>query len=62
LSRGTSTTLQFPTVSGNDYRVEYSDDLKKWTPTIVTATGASTTWTDLNAVSKTKRFYRVVIP
>ena len=62
LSRGTSTTLQFPTVPGNDYRVEYSDDLKKWTPVIITATGASTTWTDLNAVNKTKRFYRVVIP
>jgi subtilisin-like proprotein convertase family protein len=62
LNRGSSTTLQFPTVSGNDYRVEYSDDLKKWTPVIITATGASTTWTDLNAANKTKRFYRVVIP
>ncbi|MFM7606687.1 MAG: S8 family serine peptidase [Prosthecobacter sp.] len=62
MNRGASTTIQFPTISGNDYRVEYSDDLKKWTPVIVTATGSSTTWTDLNAVSKTKRFYRVVIP
>lgn len=62
LSRTTSTTLQFPSVSGNDYRVEYSDDLVKWTPVIVTATGSSTTWTDLNAVNKTRRFYRVVMP
>jgi hypothetical protein len=62
LSRTTSTTLQFPSVSGNDYRIEYSDDLIQWTPVIITATGASTTWTDLNAVNKTRRFYRVVIP
>ncbi|MBE2283225.1 MAG: S8 family serine peptidase [Prosthecobacter sp.] len=62
LSRNTSTTLQFPSVSGNDYRIEYSDDLIKWTPVIITAAGASTTWTDLNAVNKTRRFYRVVIP
>ncbi|MCB1278964.1 S8 family serine peptidase, partial [Prosthecobacter sp.] len=62
LNRSTDTTLQFPSVSGNDYRVEYSDDLIKWTPVIVTATGSSTTWTDLNALNKTRRFYRVVIP
>lgn len=62
LSRGASTALQFPSVSGNDYRVEFSEDLKKWTPVIVTATGSSTTWTDLNAVNKARRFYRVVIP
>lgn len=62
LSRTTSTTLQFPSVSGNDYRVEYSDDLVKWTPVTVTATGSSTTWTDLNAVNKIRRFYRVVMP
>lgn len=62
LSRGTSTVLQFPSISGNDYRVEYSEDLEKWTPVIVAATGSSTTWTDLNAQNKVKRFYRVVIP
>ncbi len=62
LNRSTSTTLQFPSVSGNDYRVEYSADLVKWTPVVITATGASTTWTDLNAVNKTRRFYRIVIP
>lgn len=62
LGRGSSTTLQFPSVSGNDYLIEYSDDLKTWKAAIITATGASTTWTDLNAVNKTRRFYRVVIP
>ncbi|HEY1048577.1 MAG TPA: S8 family serine peptidase [Prosthecobacter sp.] len=62
VSRGASTTLQFPSVSGNDYLVEYSDDLKTWKAVIVNATGASTTWTDLNAVNKMRRFYRVVIP
>jgi len=62
LSRSTSTTLQFPSVSGNDYLLEYSDDLQEWTPVIVPATGASTTWTDLNVVNKPRRFYRVGIP
>ncbi|MFN0078403.1 MAG: S8 family serine peptidase [Prosthecobacter sp.] len=62
LNRTTSTTLQFPSVSGNDYRIEHSSDLIEWTPVIVTATGSTTTWTDLNAVNKTRRFYRVVIP
>lgn len=54
--------LQFSSVPGNDYLIEYSDDLKEWTPNIFTATGTSTTWTDLNAVHKTHRFYRVGIP
>ncbi|OYW76748.1 MAG: hypothetical protein B7Z37_07515 [Verrucomicrobia bacterium 12-59-8] len=62
LSRTTSTMLQFPSVPGNDYLIEYSDDLQTWTPHIFTATGVSSTWTDLNAVKKTRRFYRVGIP
>lgn len=62
LSRDSATTLQFPSVSGNDYVIEYSDDLQTWKAAIVTATDSSTTWTDLNAVNKTRRFYRVVIP
>jgi subtilisin-like proprotein convertase family protein len=62
LARSTSTTLQFPSVPGNDYLIEYSDDLKEWTPNIFTATSTSTTWADLNAVNKTRRFYRVGIP
>jgi subtilisin family serine protease len=62
LNRAASTTLQFSSLSGNDYRIEYSENLIDWTPVIVTATGSTTTWTDLNAVNKTRRFYRVVIP
>ena len=62
LSRTTSTTLQFPSVSGSDYLIEYSDDLQTWTPNIFTATSSSSTWTDLNAVKKTRRFYRLGIP
>lgn len=62
LNRDNSTTLQFPSVAGNDYLIEYSDDLKTWKAVMVNGTGASTTWTDLNAVNKTRRFYRVVIP
>ena len=62
LSRTSGTTLQFPSVSGNDYLIEYSDDLQTWTPNIFTATGSSSTWTDLNAVKKSRRFYRVGIP
>lgn len=59
---GGASTLTFLSVAGKDYRIEYSDDLKKWTAIIVTATSSTTTWTDLNAASKTRRFYRVVIP
>jgi hypothetical protein len=62
LSRTTTTTLTFPSVPGKEYRIEYSEDLIDWTPVLVTATAATTTWTDLNAVNKTKRFYRVAIP
>lgn len=62
LTRSAATTLEFPSVAGNDYRIEYSDDLVEWTPLIITATGSTTTWTDLNAVNKTRRFYRVLIP
>ncbi|MDZ4286489.1 MAG: S8 family serine peptidase [Prosthecobacter sp.] len=63
LSRDAATTLTFASVSGNAYRVETSDDLIYWTPaTIITATSASTAWTDLNAGNKMRRFYRVAIP
>ena len=62
LSRTTSATLQFPSVLNNDYLIEYSDDMQAWTSEIFTATGSSSTWTDLDAVKKTSRFYRVGIP
>ncbi len=61
---GNTTSLTFPTVAGNDYRIEYSDDLVSWTryPGTITATGTSTTWIDLNATNKPRRYYRVLIP
>ena len=62
VSRTGGTTLQFPTVPGHDYVVEYSEDLKSWTAVTITATGTSTTWTDANATGKVRRFYRLAIP
>lgn len=62
LNHSTSTSLQFPSVTGRDYRIEYSTDLLNWTSVIVTATGSETTWTDLNAANKSRRFYRIAIP
>ena len=55
-------TLGFPSVNGNSYRVEHSDDLVVWTPVTITATGAMTTFTDTDAASVTQRFYRVAKP
>jgi hypothetical protein len=57
-----STAIEFPSIAGKDYLIEYSDDLKTWKSVIVTATGNTTTWTDCNAASKSHRFYRVEIP
>ena len=54
--------LQFPSVNGNSYRVERSDNLITWTPITVTATGPTTTYTDPSASSVSKRFYRVSMP
>ncbi|MBB5035317.1 S8 family serine peptidase [Prosthecobacter vanneervenii] len=62
LSKSTNTTLQFPSVLNNDYLIQYSDDMQNWTSEIFTATGTSSTWTDLNAFKKTRQFYRVGIP
>lgn len=62
LSRTSGTSITFPSVAGNDYLVEFSNDLIHWSAVLVTATGTTTTWTDLNAANKTQRFYRVAIP
>jgi subtilisin-like proprotein convertase family protein len=59
---GTGTTLTFPSISGKDYRIETSEDLQKWNALIFTATGNPTVWSDPNAATKQRRFYRVVIP
>ncbi len=63
LSRsGTAASLQFPSIAGKDYLIQHSDDLKKWTSLIITATSTSTTWADPGASGKARRFYRVEIP
>jgi hypothetical protein len=54
--------ITFPSVDGKTYRVERSDDLITWTAVTVTATGATTTYTDPDAVNVPKRFYRVAMP
>jgi subtilisin-like proprotein convertase family protein len=61
---GNTTTLQFPTVANNEYWIEHSEDLVSWTryPGTITATGTSTTWIDLNATNKPRRYYRVLMP
>ena len=61
---GGNTHLQFSSVAGNDYRIEYSEDLRIWEafPGLVTATGPLTTWIDRNTANKPRRFYRVVMP
>ena len=54
--------VQFPSVAGNAYRIEHSDDLVTWTPLTVTASGTTTSWTDTGARGQARRFYRVAIP
>ena len=63
LTRDTSTRIQFPSVPGNDYQIQYSDDLMSWKNAAhVTASGTTTTWTDPDAATKSQRYYRVGIP
>ena len=54
--------LVFPSVAGNSYRVERSDDLLSWTPVTVNATATTTIYTDPDALTVPKRFYRVSQP
>ena len=54
--------LEFPSVPGNRYRVESSDDLVHWTSVLVTATGSTTIYQDPGAVNVPRRFYRVAMP
>jgi subtilisin-like proprotein convertase family protein len=58
----TGVSLEFPSISGKSYRVEYSDDLILWTPVTVTATGTTTIYQDSDAINFPRRFYRVRIP
>lgn len=54
--------LAFPSIPGNSYVVEYSDDLIQWSPVTVTATGTTTIYQDPAAISVPRRFYRVGMP
>jgi subtilisin-like proprotein convertase family protein len=58
----TGTTLEFPSVIGKQYRVQYSADLQTWTSVSITATSTLTTWTDTGSSAAVRRFYRVVTP
>jgi subtilisin family serine protease len=56
-------SLLFPSVSGKDYRIEYSDDLIEWAELpVTTANGTSTTVNQALSPAVTRRFYRVGIP
>jgi len=56
-------TITWPSEIGKSYRISYTDSLStmSWTEigTNVTATGASTSWTDPAATTVPQRFYRV---
>lgn len=63
--------LEFPTVSGTRYLIEYSQDMLTWKPAAVAikASGSRTQWidngppkTDNHPSSVTSRIYRVVTP
>jgi hypothetical protein len=54
--------LQFPSVSGKLYHIQHSPDLQTWTTVPMTATAASTVWTDVGSNSQASRFYRVQAP
>jgi subtilisin-like proprotein convertase family protein len=54
--------LDFPSVPGNDYRIEFSEDLVKWSATLFHATNTQSSWIDRNLKTRQKRFYRVLIP
>jgi subtilisin-like proprotein convertase family protein len=58
----TGAALTFPSISGNRYRVELSDDLILWSPVIVTATGTTTIYLDPGAIKVPRKFYRLAVP
>ena len=58
----TGTIIEFPSVIGNQYRVQYSADLQTWISVPITATSTLTSWSDTTSGSAERRFYRVVAP
>ena len=57
-----SATITFPSVAGNSYVVQHSEDLITWTPVTVIASGPITTYTDPDVALYPQRFYRVAKP
>jgi hypothetical protein len=53
---GGNVTLTWPTQSGINYSVQWSDDLIHWNDIFLGATGS---WTDTTAGGTTRRFYRI---
>jgi hypothetical protein len=56
------TTIHFPSVPGNGYRLEWSTDMSTWTPVNITADGASVDYLDPASSGGMRKFYRVTIP
>lgn len=61
LSAGTA-SLTFPSISGRDYFVDSSSDLKTWDTTIVTATAATTHWLDPAGPAPRHRYFKIRKP
>lgn len=55
-------TVSFPSVSGNSYAVDYSNDLLNWTTVLVTGSSSSTQWVDPAGPAGARRYYRVRKP
>ena len=61
---GATPSLKFPTASGHWYEVDASTDLKTWTNIYQTTSATNNAWTsftDPNAHSYSRRFYRLVM-
>lgn len=58
----TGTTIEFPSVIGQPYRIQYSTDLQNWSSVPITATSTLTSWSDAGSSSAERKFYRVVTP
>jgi subtilisin-like proprotein convertase family protein len=54
--------ISFPSVPGNDYAIDVSDDLVVWSTESITASAATTTWTDANGADAQRRYFKVRKP
>lgn len=60
---GNNMLVNFPTVLGKTYRLEFSDTLKGWTnvESGIEGTGTTVEITDTGGGAEPRRFYRVVV-